>query len=137
MARPYTGKNTVGESRVTQKNGVIYVYERTSKYDRETKMTITTGRRLKGKILPGTTEIVPTRPRKKRSVNKDGENSVLHDILKYPPNDIKFDPPEGGVERYFYTDEKVEDHGFRCSSQRRFKNHGHNRMPSSCAATCS
>ena len=33
MARPYTGKNTVGESRVTQKNGVIYVYERTSKDD--------------------------------------------------------------------------------------------------------
>ena len=44
MARPYTGKNTVGESRVTLKNGVIYVYERTSKYDRETKMTITTVR---------------------------------------------------------------------------------------------
>ena len=62
---------------------------------------------------------------------------LLHDILKYPPNDIKFDPPEGGVERYFYNDEKVEDHGFRCSSQRRFKNHDHNRMPSSCAATCS
>ena len=30
MARPYTGKNTVGESRVTLKNGVMYVYERTS-----------------------------------------------------------------------------------------------------------
>ena len=66
-----------------------------------------------------------------------GSAGLLHDILKYPPNDIKFDPPEGGVERYFYNDEKVEDHGFRCSSQRRFKNHDHNRMPSSCAATCS
>lgn len=82
MARPYTGKNTVGESRVTQKNGVIYVYERTSKYDRETKTTITTGRRLKGKILPGTTEIVPTRPKKKRSVSKDGENSAPNSETK-------------------------------------------------------
>ena len=69
MARPYTGKNTVGESRVTLKNGVIYVYERTSKYDRETKMTITTGRRLKGKILPETTEIVPTRPHGERTAS--------------------------------------------------------------------
>ena len=82
MARPYTGKNTVGESRVTQKNGVIYVYERTSKYDRETKTTITTGRRLKGKILPGTTEIIPTRPKKKRSVSKDGENSAPNSETK-------------------------------------------------------
>lgn len=62
---------------------------------------------------------------------------VLHDILKYPPNDINFDPPRGGVVRYFYNDEKVEDHGFRCSSQRRFQNHDYQRMPSSCAATCS
>lgn len=62
---------------------------------------------------------------------------LLHDILKYPPNDINFDPPRGGVVRYFYNDEKVEDHGFRCSSQRRFQNHDYQRMPSSCAATCS
>ena len=40
MARSYTGKNTVGESRVLQKNGVIYVYERTTKYDREKKVTV-------------------------------------------------------------------------------------------------
>lgn len=82
MARPYTGKNTVGESRVTQKNGVIYVYERISKYDRETKTTVTTGRRLKGKILPGTTEIVPTRPRKKPSVSKDGDFSAPNSETK-------------------------------------------------------
>ena len=74
MPRPYTGKITVGESRTTLKNGVIYVYERTTKYDQETQKTLTTGRRLKGKILPGTTEIVPTRPKKKSSVNKEGEN---------------------------------------------------------------
>lgn len=74
MPRPYTGKITVGESHITLKNGVIYVYERTTKYDQETQKTLTTGRRLKGKILPGTTEIVPTRPKKKSSVNKEGEN---------------------------------------------------------------
>ena len=72
-----------------------------------------------------------------RTDGVEGAIKVLHDILKYPPNDIKFDPPEGGVERYFYNDEKVEDHGFRCSSQRRFQNHDYQRMPSSCAATCS
>ena len=74
MARPYTGKNTVGESRVLQKNGVIYVYERTTKYDREKKTTVTTGRRLKGKILPGTTEMVPTRARKRSAGDKKGDN---------------------------------------------------------------
>ena len=80
MARPYTGKNTVGESRVLQKNGVIYVYERTTKYDREKKMTVTTGRRLKGKILPGTTEIVPTRARKQSSGDKKGDNPSPNEI---------------------------------------------------------
>lgn len=73
---------------------------------------------------------------KKGGVDKVGLD-LLHDILKYPPNDINFDPPRGGVVRYFYNDEKVEDHGFRCSSQRRFQNHDYQRMPSSCAATCS
>ena len=80
MARPYTGKMTVRESRVHQKNGVIYVYERTTKYDREKKMTVTTGRGLKGKILPGTTEIVPARARKQSSVDKKGDNSSPNEI---------------------------------------------------------
>lgn len=63
MGRPLTGKKHVGIRRDTRPNGDVYVYERVTGYD-ETK-TIST--RLLGKILAGTTEMIPTRPKKSRS----------------------------------------------------------------------
>lgn len=49
-----------------QKNGDIYVYKVNKKYDKTKKYTINTSKHLIGKIIKGTTEIVPTRPKRKR-----------------------------------------------------------------------
>ncbi|WP_417222480.1 transposase [Sutterella wadsworthensis] len=64
MGRPLTGKTHVGIRRETRSNGDVYVYERVTGYDQKTK-TLST--RLLGKILAGSTEMIPTRPKKKRS----------------------------------------------------------------------
>ena len=42
MARPFSGKPHVGENRITRKNGITYVYERTTQYNPETRKTMTT-----------------------------------------------------------------------------------------------
>jgi len=64
MARPFSGKSHVGENRITRKNGITYVYERTTQYNQETRKTMTTSTKLIGKIMPGETEMVATRHRK-------------------------------------------------------------------------
>ena len=72
MTRPFSGKPHVGESRITRKNGITYVYERTTQYNPETRKTMTTSTRLVGKILPGETEVVATRRRKPNGVPQGG-----------------------------------------------------------------
>ena len=70
MARPFSGKSHTGENRITRKNGITYVYERTTKYNPETRKTMTTSTRLIGKIMPGETEMVATRHRKPNGYRK-------------------------------------------------------------------
>ena len=67
MGRPLTGKTHVGIRRETRPNGDVYVYERVTGYDAKTQKTKTISTRLLGKILAGTTEMIPTRPKKSRS----------------------------------------------------------------------
>ena len=67
MGRPLTGKTHVGIRRETRSNGDVYVYERVAGYDPKTQKTKTLSTRLLGKILAGSTEMIPTRPKKKRS----------------------------------------------------------------------
>jgi len=70
MARPFSGKSHTGENRITRKNGITYVYERTTQYNPETRKTMTTSTKLIGKIMPGETEMVATRHRKPNGYNK-------------------------------------------------------------------
>ena len=65
MGRPLTGKTHVGIRRETRSNGDVYVYERVTGYDPKTQKTKTLSSRLLGKILAGSTEMIPTRPKKK------------------------------------------------------------------------
>lgn len=67
IGRPLTGKTHVGIRRETRSNGDVYVYERVTGYDPKTQKTKTLSTRLLGKILAGSTEMIPTRPKKKRS----------------------------------------------------------------------
>lgn len=67
MGRPLTGKTHVGIRRETRSNGDVYVYERVTGYDPKTQKTKTLSTQLLGKILAGSTEMIPTRPKKKRS----------------------------------------------------------------------
>ena len=72
MSRPVTGKQSVGEWRVRRPNGDIYVYERTTEYDAETRKGRTVSTRLLGKIRAGESEIVATRPRRRPSSDASG-----------------------------------------------------------------
>ena len=67
IGRPLTGKTHVDIRRETRSNGDVYVYERVTGYDPKTQKTKTLSTRLLGKILAGSTEMIPTRPKKKRS----------------------------------------------------------------------
>lgn len=94
MPRPRTGKIHVGERQEKRKNGDIYVYERVTKYNPETKKTVTVSEKLKGKILAGTKEIIPTRP--KRSQKESSETAIrkktgLTDILEYVGKESNID----------------------------------------------
>lgn len=64
---PSHWKTHVGIRRETRSNGDVYVYERVTGYDPKTQKTKTLSTRLLGKILAGSTEMIPTRPKKKRS----------------------------------------------------------------------
>ena len=64
MGRKFQGKLHVGRRVQRQKNGDIYVLERTTRYDRATKKTVTVAQRLLGKIVAGTTEMVPARAKR-------------------------------------------------------------------------
>lgn len=51
MPRPRTGKIHVGERQEKRKNGDIYVYERVTKYNPETKKQLLSVKNLKAKYL--------------------------------------------------------------------------------------
>lgn len=74
MARTRTGKQHKGVMRVTQKNGDVYIYERITAYNPETRKTYTVSKTLLGKILAGESEMIPTRPK------KESTNEVSKDI---------------------------------------------------------
>lgn len=64
MGRPLSGVPHVGRRTETRKDGTKYIYERTTVYDPNTKKIKVLGCKLIGKIPPGQTEIVKTRPKK-------------------------------------------------------------------------
>ncbi len=63
MARKISGKVTTSQFRRTQKNGDVYVYERTLQYNPEKGYTEQIASRLLGKIPAGGSEMKPTRSR--------------------------------------------------------------------------
>ena len=73
MSRPVSGAVKTYLVRVKKENGIIYVYERKRRYDPEVGYTRTFDSHLLGKIMPGTDEIVSTRPRRKPTQDS-GEN---------------------------------------------------------------
>lgn len=74
MARPVSGKIRTCFMRQKQDNGDIYVYERQTQYDPKVQYTRNLSYKLIGKIIKGTTEIVPTRPKRK---HKDKDAAVV------------------------------------------------------------
>ncbi len=76
MGKVASGKERIDVIHKKQSNGTIYVYERTSYYDPARKFYVPKGTKIIGKILPGTTEVIQTRPkapngtRKKAAVTK-------------------------------------------------------------------
>lgn len=89
MGRPFTGKTHVGQRRETRPNGDVYVYERVTGYDPKTQKTKTLSTRLLGKIPAGSSEMVPTRPKKsassvtKGSIEAERKHIGLQKILEW------------------------------------------------------
>jgi len=87
MSKPVTGKTHVGERREKRPNGDIYIYERVTGYNERTRQTYTVSQKLQGKIKSGTQEIIPTRPKKRKSegcmVGALRRHSGLTDILEW------------------------------------------------------
>jgi len=87
MSKPVTGKTHIGERREKRPNGDIYIYERVTGYNERTRQTYTVSQKLQGKIKSGTQEIIPTRPKKRKSegcmVGALRRHSGLTDILEW------------------------------------------------------
>ncbi len=87
MPRTASGKPRVQEIRRLQKNGEIYIYEVTTKYNPEKRYNEHVSSKLIGKIPQGKTEIVPTRPRRsaseKKVVSASRANVGVTDILEW------------------------------------------------------
>lgn len=75
MPRKASGVPVTREVRVIKPNGSIYVYDRTYVYDPEKHKERQIDSKLKGKILPGSDEIVPTRP---KQPPKSGAEDCTH-----------------------------------------------------------
>lgn len=106
MGRAYRNQIHVGQRRQKQKNGDVYILERRTKYDPATKKTVTVGQKLLGKIVAGTTEMVPTRakrPARAAPVSATRKHTGLTDILEHVggesgiDGDVRRAFPEGGV----------------------------------------
>lgn len=106
MGRQFQNKIHVGQRRQKQKNGDVYILERMTRYDQATKRTVTVGQRLIGKIVAGTTEIVPTREKRPNGFAKGSasrRHTGLTDILEHIGSDSGIDAdvraafPDGGA----------------------------------------
>jgi len=97
MPRKFSGESHTGERRELRKNGDIYVYERITAYNQQTKKTYTVSQNLKGKIKAGTQELVPTRPKtntkdiKTNTANTSRIHTGLTDILNWIGKSSKID----------------------------------------------
>lgn len=76
MSRPITHKIVTRIVREKQKNGSVYVCERTSQYDPEKRYARTLSKKIIGKIMPGSTEIIPTRPRRLANAGRPADAGV-------------------------------------------------------------
>jgi hypothetical protein len=112
MPRKFQGKLHVGRRIQKQKNGDVYVLERTTRYDPATKKTLTVAQRLLGKIVAGTTEMVPTRPKRSRASAQTGatrRHTGLTDILEHVgrvsgiDGDVRRAFPDGGTAEKILT----------------------------------
>lgn len=89
MARKVSGKVVTSQFRRTQKNGDVYVYERTLQYNPEKGYTEQVSSRLLGKIPAGGSEMKPTRSRGSReagdAVNPQATRKTIGamDILEW------------------------------------------------------
>lgn len=86
MSRHYSGNIHVSIRHEKRKNGDIYVLERTTQYDRETKLTRTLKTKLLGKIPAGESEMVSTRAKKPNGFNKTSstrQHCGMTDILEW------------------------------------------------------
>ena len=86
MSRKSSGKPSIKRVERVQKNGDIYVYEVTSQYNPQKRYNEHVSSRLLGKILPGESEMIPTRPRRnpKKDVQKAERINVgVTDILEW------------------------------------------------------
>lgn len=106
MGRQFRDKVTVGRRIQRLKNGNVYVLERTTKYDPATKKTITIGQKLLGKIVKGSTEMVPTRAKRPDGAKSGiatrrhtGVTDVLDCVgrLSHVDEDVRRAFPDGGV----------------------------------------
>ena len=77
MGRRASGKDRVDYIEKPQDNGSTYVYKRISGYDKEKGYYVTKEQTLLGKKMPGSDEIVPTRPKAAKGSRKKnaGETS--------------------------------------------------------------
>ena len=67
MPRKASGEVKIRRVEIKQKNGDTYVYERKILYNPEKKYNETLESQLIGKILAGTTELIPTRPKRREN----------------------------------------------------------------------
>ena len=93
MPRKFTGEIFHSPKRITQKNGDIYVYDRTMRYNPHTQKSEVIESRLSGKIKAGTSEIVPTRPKKsaKTATPSTRQHVGAMDILDFVGTDSLID----------------------------------------------
>lgn len=87
MSKPVSGKTHVGERREKRPNGDIYIFERITGYNEQTRKTYTISQKLKGKIKSGTQVMIPTRPKKRQGEGDVAcavrRHSGLTDILEW------------------------------------------------------
>ena len=85
MPRPFTGKTHTGIRRVVRPNGDVYVYQRVTQYDPETRKTKTIKSTLLGILDPKTGKTRPTRGKseKKEVVAAESTRTGTTDILEW------------------------------------------------------
>ena len=76
MPRKFSGESQPGERCELRKNGDIYVYERITAYNQQTKKTYTVSQKLKGKMKAGTQELISTRPKTNTKDTRDARPCV-------------------------------------------------------------